>query len=85
MKSLTALTDPVFVEKDRYNWYDRFWLRIMPDKRDLPFIYLLTTIHILVLPVAILLFTPLLKSWAWWAVAVPYFYVSQLYFKEGSG
>lgn len=57
----------------------------MNDKRDLPFIYLLTKIHILVLPVAILLFTPVLTGWWWWAVAVPYFYVSQLYFKGRFG
>lgn len=79
------LTDPVFEEKQRYSRYDRFWLRIVRDKRDLPFIYLLSRIHILVLPVAILLFTPLFTGWVWWAVAVPYFYMSQLYFKGRFG
>lgn len=74
MKSLaTTLTDPVYTPKKVYNKYDKFWLKIMNDKRDLPFIYLLTTIHLLVLPVAILLFTPLPATW-WWIIAVPYFY-----------
>jgi hypothetical protein len=81
MKSLSALIDPVYVPKTKYSLYDRFWLRIMNDKRDLPFIYLLTTIHLLVLPVAVILFTPLLTGWWWWAAVVPYFYVAQFYFK----
>jgi fatty acid desaturase len=85
MKALAALTDPVFVPKKKYNAFDRFWLRIMNDKRDLPFIYLLAKIHVLVFPVAVLLFTPVLQGWWWWAVAIPYFYVSQFYFKGRFG
>src|SRR5688572_3943458 len=85
MKVLSTVTDPVYIPKDKLNAYDRFWLRIISDKRDLPFIYLLTTIHLLVMPVAILLFTPLLQGWYWWAVAIPYFYVSQFYFKGRFG
>ena len=85
MKSLPALTDPVYIPKEKFSFYDKFWLRIMNDKRDLPFIYLLTTIHLLVLPVAILLFTPVLTGWWWWAVAIPYFYISQFYFKGSFG
>ncbi|MCY7311661.1 MAG: fatty acid desaturase [Chitinophagaceae bacterium] len=86
MKALsTTLTDPVYIPKEKFSFYDTFWLRLMNDKRDLPFIYLLTKIHILVLPVAVILFTPLLTGWWWWALAVPYFYVSQLYFKGRFG
>ncbi|HNU13398.1 MAG TPA: fatty acid desaturase, partial [Chitinophagaceae bacterium] len=67
MKSLsTTLTDPVYTPKLSLSAYDKLWLRIMNDKRDLPFIYLLTKIHILVLPVAVLLFTPVLSGWWWW-------------------
>ena len=70
MKSLsTSLTDPVYIPKEKFSRYDKLWLRIMNDKRDLPFIYLLTTIHLLVVPIAILLFTPVLTGWWWWAVA----------------
>jgi fatty acid desaturase len=86
MKPLaTTLTDPVYSAPNKYSLYDRLWLKIMNDKRDLPFIYLLTKIHLSVLPVAILLFTNLLTGWWWWAVAIPYFYVSQLYFKGRFG
>jgi fatty acid desaturase len=85
MKPLTTLTDPVYIAKEKYTWYDKFWLRFINDPRDLPFIYLLTAIHILVIPVAILLYTPLLKGWQWWLLYAPYFYVSQLYFKGRFG
>ncbi len=86
MKLLTTtLTDPVYTAPTKYSLYDRLWLKIMNDKRDLPFIHLLTKIHLSVLPVAILLFTPFLSGWWWWAVAIPYFYVSQLYFKGRFG
>jgi len=85
MKALTTITDPVYHEPARYSWYEKFWLRYINDKRDLPFIHLLTAIHILVIPVAILLYTPLLKGWYWWLAYIPYFYVSQLYFKGRFG
>mgnify|MGYP006330626043 FL=1 len=85
MKALDTLTDPIYTEKDKFSFYDKLWLRIMNDKRDLPFIYLLTTIHLIVLPVAILLYTPLLTGWWWWALAVPYFYLSQFYLKGSFG
>ena len=81
MRELTIINDPVFVEPSRYSAYERFWLRFINDKRDLPFIHLLTGIHLLVVPTAILLFTPLLTGIYWWLLYIPYFYVSPLYFK----
>ncbi len=85
MKTLNTLTDPIYVPRETFSGYEKFWLKYMNDKRDLPFIHLLTLIHITVLPAAIILFTPLLQGWLWWAVAVVYFYVSQLYFKGRFG
>ncbi|MBZ4192306.1 fatty acid desaturase family protein [Niabella beijingensis] len=85
MKTLSILTDPVYQPKKSFNFYERFWLKLMNDKRDLPFIRLLTLIHLTVVPLAILLFTPLLSGWVWWAVAVPYFYLAQFYFKGRFG
>lgn len=86
MKPLPAtLTDPVYIPKQQYSFYDKCWLPIMNDVRDLPFIYLLTRIHLTVVPLAILLFTPWLTGAWWWAVAIPYFYLSQLYFKGRFG
>jgi len=85
MKALPVITDPVYVEPKSYTAYERFWLRFLNDKRDLPFIHLLTAIHILVIPAAVILYTPLLKGWYWWLLYVPYFYVSQMYFKGRFG
>lgn len=85
MKALTALTDPVYIPKSRYTWYDRFWLRFTNEARDLPFIYLLTAIHLTVIPAAVILYTSLLQGWYWWLLYIPYFYVAQLYFKGRFG
>lgn len=85
MKILSAITDPVYTEPAAFSWYEKFWLKFINDKRDLPFIHLLTGIHLFVIPVAVFLYTPVLQGWYWWLVYVPYFYVSQLYFKGRFG
>lgn len=85
MKSLQHITDPVYNVDYQPTAYDRFWLKFMNDKRDLPFIHLLTLIHVTVFPLAILLFTNLLTGWIWWAVAIVYFYIAQFYFKGRFG
>ena len=85
MKALTVITDPVYTEPKEFSQYERFWLKYINDKRDLPFIHLLTAIHILVIPVAILLYTPVLQGWYWWLAYIPYFYISQMYFKGRFG
>lgn len=85
MKILSEVTDPTYSPKAEFNGYQKFWLRFMNDKRDLPFIRLLTIIHLVVFPLAILLFTPLLNGWVWWAVAIVYFYIAQFYFKGRFG
>ena len=84
MKALTTITDPVYISKE-FSRYEKFWLRFINDKRDLPFIHLLTAIHLLVIPGGILLYTPLLQGWYWWLAYIPYFYFSQLYFKGRFG
>jgi Fatty acid desaturase len=85
MKVLTTITDPVYTEPKKFSSYERFWLKYINDKRDLPFIHLLTAIHVFVIPVAILLYSPLLNSWYWWLAYAPYFYISQMYFKGRFG
>jgi len=85
MKALTVITDPVYTEPKEFSQYERFWLKYINDKRDLPFIHLLTAIHILAIPVAILLYTPVLQGWYWWLAYIPYFYISQMYFKGRFG
>src|SRR5258705_7544461 len=85
MKALTTLTDPVYHEPKGFSRYEKFWLKFLNDKRDLPFIHMLTAIHILVIPAAIFLYTPVLTGWYWWLAYIPYFYISQMYFKGRFG
>jgi hypothetical protein len=85
MKVLTTITDPVYIPKENFSWYERFWLHFINDKRDLPFVHILTGIHLLVIPVAVLLYTPVLQGWYWWLAYIPYFYISQMYFKGRFG
>jgi fatty acid desaturase len=79
------ITDPVYTEPSSYNAYQQLWLRVINDKRDLPFIRLLTITHLTVIPVAIILYTPLLQGWLWWLTAAVYFYFSQFLLKGPFG
>lgn len=85
MKVLERLSDPGYNDSYEPGLYSRFWLKFLKDIRDLPFIHLLTLIHLTVIPLAILLFTNLFSGWVWWLVAAVYFYVSQFYFKGRFG
>lgn len=85
MKELTELRDPVFTPKEKYSGFDRFWIRFINDKRDLPFIYLLSSLHLLVIVPAVLLYLDIWSDWGWWLMAIPYFYISQFYFKGRFG
>src|SRR6185295_16460645 len=85
MRPLPALiTDPVYEKPLHLTIYQKFWIKRIHDKRDLPFVRLLTMVHLTILPVAILLFTPVFGTW-WWPVAIVYFYFSQFYFKGSFG
>jgi fatty acid desaturase len=79
------ITDSFYLQPLKYNRYQKFWLKQLNDKRDLPFIKLLSTIHLTIIPAAILLYTPLLQGIWWWLVALVYFYFSQFYFKGSFG
>src|SRR5258708_4506661 len=35
-----TLTDPIFVKKDKYSAFERFWLKYINDERDFPFVKL---------------------------------------------
>ena len=85
MKTLQPLTDPVFDPPAAYSPLEKLLLRLLADKRDMPFGKLLFWIHCTVIPASIILYTPLLKGWQWWALALPSFYLSQFYFKGSFG
>jgi len=68
MKQLSALQDPVYQQPESYTRYERFWFKFINDKRDLPFIHLLSWIHISVIPLGLALFIPAILPGAWWWV-----------------
>ena len=83
MKDLPQINDPVYVARE-YNFIDRQFLKLIKDKRDLPFIYLVLKISLIVFPLAVLLYTSLLPGWAWWTLAVAY-QVINFYFRAPFG
>ena len=65
-----TLTDPTFEPKEERNAFERFWLRLIRDERDLPFISLALQMTLLILPAGIgMFFVP--DAYVWW-VAPPY-------------
>lgn len=58
------LTDPTFTKPERYNAFDRFWLRFIRDERDLPFVHLSLTASAVLFPLAIALYA--LPEFRWW-------------------
>ncbi len=62
-----VLTDPVFIPRTHYNWFERQFLKLIRDERDLPFIKLSLRILLLVIPVSVFLFF----HFSWW-LAIPF-------------
>ncbi len=60
------LTDRVDLKEGKSNFIDQFFLPLINDKRDLPFIYLSLKITFIVIPSAVLLFTITNLHWAWY-------------------
>lgn len=76
MKPLPAITDPTHQEKNEHA-FDRFFLKYIKDERDLPFVFLIMKIMLLVVPLALALF--FVEGTTWWMLG-GLFLVFQLYF-----
>lgn len=85
MKTLGANTDPIFIRPNQYSKVDTWLLRFIKDERDLPFAYLTLRITFVLLPLGVLLYVPQLSGWAWWLVALAYFYFNNIVFKGPFG
>ena len=59
-----SLSDPTFEPKPRRNAFERFWLKLIVDERDLPFISLALQMTFVLIPAALLLFVP--GVFRWW-------------------
>ena len=69
MARAVTLQDPVFIPKPNRNAFERFWLSLICDERDLPFIWLSLQMTLTILPAAALVFA--FPEYAVYA-AVPY-------------
>jgi fatty acid desaturase len=84
MKILADNTDPVSVKKPSTR-ADRFFVSMLRDERDLPFVYLTLKITFTLLPLAVILFIPGMNSWVWWIAAVAYQYLNNVAYKGPYG
>ena len=86
MLALPAITDPTFTPGQKvYSRADRFFLRLIRDERDLPFIYLTMEISATLIPLAVLLYLPFVSGWAWALAAVAYQYFNNFRYKGPFG
>ena len=62
-----VINDPVFIPRNNYNFFERQFLKLIRDERDLPFIKLCLRIILFVIPVSVFLYL----HFTWW-LAVPF-------------
>lgn len=81
----TTQTDPEFVRPARYSALDTFFLGLIRDERDLPFIYKTLEVTFTLIPLGVALYLPFVPTWLWWVMAVVYFYLNNITFKGPFG
>ena len=76
------ITDPVYTSVE-HNRLDRFFLKLIRDERDLPFIYLSIRITLfMIIPGILLYFT---SGWIWWMFAAVYLFFNNFSMKGPFG
>jgi fatty acid desaturase len=85
MRTLPILTDPEFTQPEKYSAFDSFWLKLIRDERDLPFIHLTLQITFVLTTLGALMYMPFIQGWLWWVVAAAYFYFNNMVFKGPFG
>lgn len=85
MKSLPVITDPTYDPAIAYSKLDTFFISLLRDKRDLPFVYLTIKILFFLLPIGVLLFMPFITGWLWWILAISYTVLNNFVFKGPFG
>lgn len=74
------IKDPGYAPKASPNALDRFFISLIRDKRDLPFVYLCLQITLTLIPSAVILYLGLLNGWAWYVHATVHFLLCVGYF-----
>ncbi|MBK8338632.1 MAG: fatty acid desaturase [Flavobacteriales bacterium] len=85
MVQLGAITDPVYVQPAHWSAVDRFFLKLIRDERDLPFVHLSIRITLTLIPLGVLLFLPFVQGWWWALAAVAYQWLNNATFKGPFG
>lgn len=85
MRALNVIHDPVYKAPESRSAIDRFFLNMIRDERDLPFVYLTLKIVFIMIPVGLCLYIPSLTGIAWWGVAFFYMLMSNVVFKGPFG
>jgi len=67
-RPLGTITDPRFEAKDERTAFERFWLKLINDERDLPFITLALQMTLTIIPAAALLYVP--GFFRWWMAPI---------------
>jgi len=85
MRYLADITDPTFTQLEKESKLDKFFLSLIKDPRDLPFVYLTINISLTLIPLAVLLYLPVISGWFWWLCAIAYLYFNNFAFKGPFG
>jgi hypothetical protein len=87
MIALPTITDPVYVKPEQYSRLEKFYLKLIRDERDLPFVKLTVQISLTLLPLGILLYLPFVSAygWVWALVAVAYQFMNNVTYKGPFG
>lgn len=85
MRTLGTITDPTYATPAQHGTVDRFFLKLIRDERDLPFIHLSIKITASLLPLGVLLYMPFVQGGWWWLAAVAYQYLNNIVFKGPFG
>ena len=85
MLSVPINTDPVYIAPESYSAMDRFFLKLINDKRDLPFVHLILKVAFSIVPLAALLFMPAIQGWLWLLIAAVYLLINNVTYKGPFG
>jgi hypothetical protein len=86
MKKLPEIiTDPVYVKPASFNALDRFFLKLIRDERDLPFIRLTLASSLVLIPLGISLYFLQAGTWIWWTITIVYLFVNNFVYKGPFG
>ena len=85
MLPFTTLTDPDHRPVQDPSALDRWFLSLIRDPRDLPFVYMTIRVTLMLVPLGVLLYMPFVTGVWWWACALAYCYINNVTLKGPFG